>query len=274
MVSLGNSNPRSPGSGGGYFFSPEVPPGSDDVDDVSLLSSLLNADEEPHFKTIPVTGTIIVEIFLTLGLFISVFVIPQVHPADTCFVLTCLHVGVWGLTLLASSYLHHRHCLLKRFGYLEFHRKTQYLQKVPLVVTSCGNAIFLIFNILLQRYCPDFTTCPVGSHMHCYYYIQLFICLETLILLPCLAKYAVLVIQFNQTKAGPDVNHDELLVNYMQSHAPVNEIGFRDEDYVEEILEKQADMIRYLKQHNVYLSRKILKLTEQLNSLRSTVERI
>lgn len=272
MVSLGNSNPRSPGSGGGYFFSPEVPPASDEADDVSLLSSLLNAEEGPRFKTIPATGAIILEIILALGLFILAFVIPQVHPTDACFILTCSHVGVWGITLLTSSYLYHRHNVIRRFGYLEFHRRTKNLQKVPLLVTSCGNTMFLVFNILLQRYCPDFTTCPVGSYMHCYYYIQLFICIEALILIPCLVRYAVLVIRFNQSKAGPDVDDDDLLVNYMQSHAPVNEIGFRDEDYVEEILEKQADMIRYLKQHNVYLNRKILKLTEQLNSLRGIVD--
>lgn len=38
----------------------------------------------------------------------------------------------------------------------------------------------------------------------------------------------------------------------------------RDEDYLDDVLEKQADLIRYLKEHNAHLGRKILKLTSQL----------
>ena len=48
---------------------------------------------------------------------------------------------------------------------------------------------------------------------------------------------------------------------------------FRDEDYLDEVLEKQADMIRYLKQHNSNLGKKILKLTTELNKRRGWWER-
>ena len=39
----------------------------------------------------------------------------------------------------------------------------------------------------------------------------------------------------------------------------------RDADYVDDILEKQADMIRYLQQHNVKLGKRLLKLSHGSN---------
>lgn len=38
---------------------------------------------------------------------------------------------------------------------------------------------------------------------------------------------SVIVVRFNQDKAIPDVHQDDLLITYVQSYAPINEIGFR-----------------------------------------------
>ena len=45
--------------------------------------------------------------------------------------------------------------------------------------------------------------------------------------------------------------------------ADPNSISFRDNDYLDEVLEKQADMIRYLQQHNANLGKRLMKLTAQ-----------
>lgn len=37
----------------------------------------------------------------------------------------------------------------------------------------------------------------------------------------------------------------------------------RENDYLDEVLEKQADMIRYLQQHNANLGKRLMKLTAQ-----------
>ena len=39
--------------------------------------------------------------------------------------------------------------------------------------------------------------------------------------------------------------------------------SLRDNDYLDEVLEKQADMIRYLQQHNANLGKRLMKLTAQ-----------
>lgn len=43
---------------------------------------------------------------------------------------------------------------------------------------------------------------------------------------------------------------------------------FRDGTYLEDIVEKQSDMIRYLKKYNAFLGRKILSLSIEVNNLR------
>ena len=45
---------------------------------------------------------------------------------------------------------------------------------------------------------------------------------------------------------------------------------YRDENFTDQILERQADMIRYLKQHNMQLGKKILDLTEEMKTLRQS----
>lgn len=42
---------------------------------------------------------------------------------------------------------------------------------------------------------------------------------------------SVLVVNFNKSKAIPDVHQDDLLVSYIHSYAPVNEVGFRYDVY-------------------------------------------
>ena len=43
---------------------------------------------------------------------------------------------------------------------------------------------------------------------------------------------------------------------------------FRDENFTDQILERQADVIRYLKQHNIQLGMKIIALTDENKALK------
>lgn len=44
---------------------------------------------------------------------------------------------------------------------------------------------------------------------------------------------------------------------------------WRDDSYSDQVLERQADMIRYLKQHNVQLGKRLLALTEENSMLKA-----
>ncbi len=88
--------------------------------------------------------------------------------------------------------------------------------------------------------------------------------------------FVVLTIRFNKQCAPPDATQDDLLSTFVTSQTTANEIGFRfvmkrkfficfiylkflvffrDETYRENVLEKQADLIRYLRERNEHLTR-------------------
>ena len=46
----------------------------------------------------------------------------------------------------------------------------------------------------------------------------------------------------------------------------IKEIGFKDSNYISNILENQADMIRYLQERNEKLMQKVYQLTDKSNS--------
>ncbi|XP_063332127.1 transmembrane protein 192 isoform X4 [Pelmatolapia mariae] len=79
---------------------------------------------------------------------------------------------------------------------------------------------------------------------------------------PFIIHSAVKVMRFNRERAAPDVSQEELSHTYSVTNAPT-ETGFRGSSNLEEVVEKQADLIEYLKQHNTILSRRLLNLTAQ-----------
>ncbi|XP_060040001.1 transmembrane protein 192 isoform X2 [Erinaceus europaeus] len=65
--------------------------------------------------------------------------------------------------------------------------------------------------------------------------------------------------RFNKAKAQPDVLEEEKLYAYPSSIT--SETGFRTISSLEEIVEKQGDIILYLKRHNALLSKRLLAFT-------------
>ncbi|CAF4374018.1 unnamed protein product, partial [Adineta steineri] len=74
-----------------------------------------------------------------------------------------------------------------------------------------------------------------------------------------------LTIKFNKRRARPDATQDDLLSSFVTSQTSANEIGFRDESFRENVLEKQADLIRYLRERNEQLGRLVLQFKQQVN---------
>lgn len=71
--------------------------------------------------------------------------------------------------------------------------------------------------------------------------------------------------RFNYLKPPPDVTQEEWLTSFNQdSYAGGSGIGFHQRgSNVTELLEKQADLIRYLRDHNVNLSHRMMLLASQ-----------
>ncbi|GAA6106204.1 transmembrane protein 192 [Tachysurus ichikawai] len=69
------------------------------------------------------------------------------------------------------------------------------------------------------------------------------------------------VLKFNKQSLSPDITEDERSHTFSVTDSNMHtEMGFRDGSCLEEVVEKQADLIEYLKQHNTMLSKRILTL--------------
>ncbi|XP_052018664.1 transmembrane protein 192 isoform X2 [Apodemus sylvaticus] len=72
---------------------------------------------------------------------------------------------------------------------------------------------------------------------------------------------SVKIRRFNRAKPQPDVLEEEKIYAYPSNSA--SETGFRTVSSLEEIVEKQEDIIVYLKRHNALLSKRLLELATQ-----------
>ncbi|KAF3687820.1 Transmembrane protein 192 [Channa argus] len=159
-------------------------------------------------------------------------------------------VSLWVLVLLFTWYVKHHHNRARRRGYLQFYRGMQGLKDLPFILHSTGNVLLLLILVA-----------GLSQTVRIYMLLSVLV-LELLVALSCLLWYTVKVMRFNRERAAPDVSQEDHLQNYSITSLPT-ETGFREGSNLEEVVEKQADLIEYLKQHNTLLSKRLLNLTAQ-----------
>ncbi|XP_013413872.1 transmembrane protein 192-like isoform X2 [Lingula anatina] len=266
MVSLGDQRRQ-----GGVFFDRENSINYDS-DDPLLDSVVLSADYTPPFYKIPITWALALELLIMVGIEVITFVVPLYCPPGdgkddppvcglSSYAITIYtHACTWFVFLLFDRYKRHHHNVNRYRGYLEFYRKTRNIRRAPLLISSGAHAMLTVLVMLLQDYCHSDTACS-SLHLTRTNFLQIAVSIEVAVMLPCIIVHIVHTVRFNRQRAPPDVQREDMS-SYLHSHS---DTGFREEDYLDEVLEKQADMIKYLKQHNANLGKKILQLTRQLN---------
>ncbi|XP_046853789.1 transmembrane protein 192-like isoform X2 [Xenia sp. Carnegie-2017] len=174
----------------------------------------------------------------------SNFLSPVVNRHHT----VCLYLP-W-IACFEALLLHHQ---LKLHGYLNFCHSTQILRNIEPVVLSCGNAILLVFFCTMEHAWAE-------SSFHHYHVPQILYSVEFLIMFPAIIFYIVKVMKFKRKYSLPDC-YAAARENFVGMDVD-GEIGYNDSAWPNGILEKQADMIRYLQQHNEFLSRRLLEQTQ------------
>lgn len=267
MVSLGNHR-----NSGGYFGFGDEHPAINSNDD-ELIVDHIELVSEPEIKHQPIqtTWAIVFMKLVYIGLGVSAYVLPmlcsiQLCGQDSISLTLYIHGGMWFVLLILDRYLAMKHRESRLNGYLDFYRKTQNIRAVPFQINSCANALMVILTKLLDNLCHAYkeSDCHLLSKIR---YIQILISVECVLALIVLCVYLVRTISFNRRKALPDVSQDELVTSFANSHNSAD-IGSRNENYIDQVMEKQADMIRYLKQHTEALARRNLALTEEIGRIR------
>lgn len=169
-----------------------------------------------------------------------------------------LHVFLWFLVLIFDRIVQHSHQKIRRRGYLKLYLRLRNIRRIPFTVYSFGIA-FLLLIFTLERQLTSYLNDTAFSFD---YLIVIVAGCEVIISSFALMYYILITLKFNCNKPIPDTigNDSDMVVPFL---SPPPDIGFSRDDEtenVEELLDKQADMIRYLKAHNANLGRKIIEL--------------
>ncbi|KAJ8000421.1 hypothetical protein DPEC_G00179960 [Dallia pectoralis] len=222
-----------------------------------LQSAIRREVTNIHTHYCALTLLVLQVVFVSLSVCVAVVCEMQIGHQDCVSVLGSVRglsvvviskVCVWVCVLLFTVCVQHHHQRLRSRGYLRFYRDTRTLKQLPLTIHSTGNAVVLIgmsANLSEAELLPVYLLLGVLG-------------LELLVSVPCLLIYTVRVAKFNREKAAPDISQEEQSLTYSTT-----ETGFRDGSSLEEVVEKQADLIDYLKQHNTLLSKRLLNMTAQ-----------
>uniref|UniRef100_A0A9L0K4G1 Transmembrane protein 192 n=1 Tax=Equus asinus TaxID=9793 RepID=A0A9L0K4G1_EQUAS len=173
------------------------------------------------------------------------------NPLKVQTVIILGKVILWILHFLLERYIQYHHSKVRSRGYNMIYRSTRHLKRLALMIHSMGSTALLLI-LCMQHSFPE----PSRLYLDL---ILAVLALELVCSLMCLLTYTVKIRRFNKSKPQPDVLEEEKIYAH-----PINitsETGFRTISSLEEIVEKQGDIIVYLKRHNALLSKRLLALT-------------
>ncbi|XP_044045561.1 transmembrane protein 192 [Siniperca chuatsi] len=235
------------------------------VDGPLISADALHSAIRREFQTLPTPCyasllSVLHAVYVVLSVCVAVLCVLKLGQEEVCVsilgnvrndsVIVFGKVCLWVLVLLFTRCVQHHHSQARSRGYLRFYRQMQGLKYLPLTVHSAGNVLLLV--VLAAQ---------LSQTVHIYM-LLIILGLELLVSVPCLLHYTVKVMQFNRERAAPDVSQEEYSHNFSITSVPT-ETGFREGSSLEEVVDKQADLIEYLKQHNTLLSKRLLNLTAQ-----------
>nr|XP_023027597.1 transmembrane protein 192 isoform X1 [Leptinotarsa decemlineata] len=268
MVSLSRS--FNTNSGGATFFSESV-----NMEDREHMQPIL--DSYGVFKPLKTIPPFSVHLLFTVILDIIAIVYAIQHPDQNgrCreyFLIIYLHIGLWFITLIVDQLAKWMHRSIRLNGYLEFYQKTKLHISLPFYIISLWSVVLMFVQALMQHFYPDdfAKKCVQGGTFTPVSYLCALITLETCLIAGININYMMKVRNFNIQKAPPDVQKQEWLNCGVPETVTQSEVGYRQMgDKVYDLLEKQADLIRFLKEHNARLGEKTMILSTQLQQARA-----
>jgi len=239
---------------------------------ISDEDDLITSEQSPRFKKVPTLAAAVTQIVLCLAQIILVFLLPSLydhkhendgHRFGSFSLLIYTHGAHWACFLIIDQFLHYHHHKSRLQGYLEFYVRTKNIRRAPFYILSVGNAVLMIVVMILHDLCDSNTSC---SHTFTKVdYLRGLITLESLVVICLVVSYILILTDHHNKQLPPDVLRDDLTSSIMQNTSQDDVIGCLEPDQMVEVLERQAEMIRYLHEHTENLGRKILVLTSQLS---------
>lgn len=240
------------------------------MDDDQFFESILAAENNYHFKPLKTIPYSVVHAVVSFAISVIGTLLAFFWHGDTeCeeyFIILYLRCIYWMFTFLYDHLIKYHHEKLRMNGYHEFYRATSFHKGIPLHTVSLWNTVILgIQTIMQHEYGPKFFDhCTKHSLFSPTAYIVMFSVLESTILVGIHSWYISRVMSFNRATLPPDA--------YRGLSESLSSVGVATRDPSNsDLLEKQADLINYLKDHNNKLNQKLMTLNAQLRASTGSV---
>nr|CAD7576994.1 unnamed protein product [Timema californicum] len=242
-------------------------------DDTQQLEPIIGTAESRKFEPLATVAVVGLQLsaaigVLVLGLVLS-FMWPynDVYKCDPYFIVMYVHATFWCLSLVVHHHVKKKHHLIRVSGYHKFYKKIYNLSVIPFYIVSLWNTALLVVDTLLQHVYSDYKQrCSSTNTLTPVNLLCVIIAVETSLLALFISLYILKVHRFNRKKPSPDVLRDEWISGLIQDSHGSGEIGYRERgSHMQDLLEKQADLISSLSEHNARLSHKIMLLSSQLS---------
>ncbi|XP_055636309.1 transmembrane protein 192-like isoform X2 [Toxorhynchites rutilus septentrionalis] len=236
-------------------------------DSSSMQDPILATEDDDGFRPLRTVPAFSIHLLISSCISVAGVVLAATWE-DSCrceayFIMLYLRAAFWLLTYLFDHFVKNRHENLRLDGYHEFHRAIAYHKTVPLQIVSLWNTFLLAVQALIQHYYGDnfAEKCAVAGLFVPIVYITMFCSLETLVLCFVHGSYIAKVVHFNRAAAPPDA------LQGSRGHSG-GSLGLTQRGLsTAELLEKQADLISYLKDHNLKLNQKIMQMNAQVRTV-------
>ncbi|XP_031633711.1 transmembrane protein 192-like [Contarinia nasturtii] len=202
-------------------------------------------------------------LLLSLSVFItSVYLELQWLTEQNCrtyYIMIYIRCIFWIASCVLDALFTRRHNELRRHGYHDFYRdKILSYKNAPLFIVTIWNMVlFLVQTIMFENYGSEFLLQCQRIAQSPITYVCIFCGLETILLMIVHGTYIMRVYKFNSTHSLPDALRDI-------EQPFLGSLGITiDNSKIGDLLEKQADLIYYLKEQNFNLKRKLLQLNQR-----------
>ncbi|CAG2161880.1 unnamed protein product [Oppiella nova] len=173
------------------------------------------------------------------------------------------HIVIWFVILVIRYYMrsvYYRR--LRILGYYKHHSLVKTLSLIPSLVLHKTNALLLLLSTILYMYGQNVVKIGDKIHLKATNFEQIIITISVAIISPFLMKWLYHEIRFRRDRNPPDIFCVED-PQHLVTSAGLNEIGVRPSSYLEDLLEKQADLIYNLKLQNTHLRQMLYKVTQR-----------
>ncbi|ELT97924.1 hypothetical protein CAPTEDRAFT_198445 [Capitella teleta] len=247
--------------------------------DEELLSNQIhpNTDHQSttHSKCLFSIAILICALCFDAVFILILFLLPSlsyngsdVKGRSPVLIIQSCHCAMWCIFFLFEYLLDRQFEQIRMAGYLAFYRKTLALRSLPYHVISAGSVLLLLLVTLLDVFCDKTETVPCSSlKLLRVNFLQIAIVIEMVIILTFQVMLIILTLRFDRQRLAPDIDRDETVPSNLFPNANAEDIvGYRDGSALDDLLERQADYIEYLRSHNTQLATKVLYLNAQLEN--------